>query len=244
MSSTVETKTFGIFLRPENLDAAKRLEAAGNVVLNLPVAIDERAELDAAFRQIISELESFDWLLFTDCYAAEYFMKAAREIRGEDLRLDDIRVCSIGEVTANRLRASFVHSDVITQTTDPASVFKAISDFAGGIGEKKILCLTGEQTAFIVPESVSSSAQIREIPVYRLRFEESADIPRTRALLIGGSVDALLITSEGELEGLKALIPGRPLAEALRGIEVFAAGRDTYHALSEHGLRPRFYTVG
>lgn len=244
MNSSVETKTFGIFLRPENRDAAQRIEAARNVVLNLPVAIDEPVELDAASRRLISDLESLDWLIFTDRFSVDNFMKRVRQMRGEDCYFDDICICAVGEATARGLRANFVHSDVITQTVDPASVFEAISDFARSIGETKILCLTGEPTAFIAPELIPSFARVREMPVYRLRFEEAADIPKTRALLIGGLVDALLVTSAREMESLKALIPGRPLADALRGVEVFAADHNSYQALCENGLRPRFFTGG
>lgn len=242
MKSALDARTFGVFARPENREAVNRIEAAGNFLLNLPSAMDEPVSLDAESLMIIGDAESFDWVVFTDCYAADRFLKMAEEIRTESVQLDDVSICSVGEATARKLGAGFVHSDVITQTVDPISVFMAISDFAGGIAEMRILCVTGEQTAFNMPEAISSQARLRIVSVYRLRFDEGVNIPKIRALLLGGSVDALLITSAEDVESLKALIGRRMLAEALCGVGIYAINNNAYQALAEHGCRPRYFT--
>lgn len=242
MKSALNARTFGVFVRPESREAVKRIEAAGSHVLNLPVAMSEPVNLDAESLMIIGDAESFDWLIFADCYAADRFLKMAQGNRAESVHLDEVSICSVGEATERRLRAGFVHSDVITQTVDPISVFNAISDFEGGILGVRILCITGEQTALNVPHLISSRARVRLIAVYRLRFGEGANIPKMKALLLGGSVDAILITSAEDVESLKALIGRQLLAEALCEVEMYAINHNAYQALAEHGCRARYFT--
>lgn len=242
MKSALNARTFGVFARPGNGEAVKRIEGAGNLVLNLPLAMDEPVNLDAESLMIMGDPESFDWVVFTDCYAADRFLKMAEEIRGEPVQLDEVSVCAVGEATARRLRTGFVHSDVITQTVDPISVFKAISDFEGGIDEVQILCVTGEQTAFAAREPISPRSRVRFVPVYRLRFDEGVNIAKMRALLLGGSLDALLIGSAEDVESLKALIGRQLLSEALGGVEIYATNNNAYQALAEHGCRPNYFS--
>ena len=74
----------------------------------------------------------YDWLILTSTNGVEFFIKRllARGLKIEDL--DEIRVCAIGQRTADKLHDAHVHVDLIPSQSTAEGVFAALSEFAGG----------------------------------------------------------------------------------------------------------------
>ena len=49
--------------------------------------------------------------------------------------LDDIRVCAIGQASADKLRDAHVHVDVVPSQSKAEGVFAALNEFVGGIDQ-------------------------------------------------------------------------------------------------------------
>src|ERR1051325_926862 len=118
--------------RAQAAEFAAALEAYGARVVSCPtieIAPPESyAELDAA----IDNLFGYDWLVFTSANAVKYFMRRL-EASGKDVsELDELRVCAVGDATAERLADERVHVDLIPQRFQAEGVFEALENFLGG----------------------------------------------------------------------------------------------------------------
>jgi uroporphyrinogen III methyltransferase/synthase len=113
-------------------DFARSLEAYGARVLSCPVIeIAEPAnyeDLDNA----IDHLWGYDWIIFTSVNGVEHFMRRLTESGHDVSELDELRVCAIGDATANRLREESVHVDVIPLEFKAEGVFAALENYIGG----------------------------------------------------------------------------------------------------------------
>ena len=86
-------------------------------------------ELNEESKNYLSNLVKFDWLIFPDIYAVDFFVEAL-EGEGIDLfDLDLIRICAFGEAVSDRLRFSQIHADLIPAKIDVETVIKAFEDY-------------------------------------------------------------------------------------------------------------------
>ena len=81
--------------------------------------------------EAMDHLYGYDWLILTSTNGVEFFIKRllARGLKIEDL--DEIRVCAIGQRTADKLHDAHVHVDLIPSQSTAEGVFAALSEFAG-----------------------------------------------------------------------------------------------------------------
>src|ERR1700682_4293079 len=108
------------------------LEQYGAQVIACPIIeiqeLDDYERLDEA----IGHLYGYDLLILTSVNAASYFFKRLIE-RGHDASsLDELKVCVIGEATAERLGELNIHVDLIPTEFKAEGVFAALERFIGG----------------------------------------------------------------------------------------------------------------
>ena len=115
------------------------LEHFGADVMLCPTIEIRELESYERLDEAIDHLYGYDWLIFTSVNGVEYFFKRleARERDASDL--DELKVCAIGEATAERLRDLHVHVDVIPEEFKAEGVFAALERFVGGTEALKSL---------------------------------------------------------------------------------------------------------
>jgi len=232
------TNTFGVFEQPRNLELIGQVVASGSSVVRLPAAIRETVEPGDTAVEHLNSLGSFDWLIFTDAWAVESFFEIADKCDVDLSKLDDIRICSIGESTASRLRPRYVHSDITTSSADVMVVSKVLSDYSGGLFGQRMLVVHGNNAR--IPDF---GTEIVRLEVYRSRFSRDADTAKIRALLIGGLVDAIVISSIDDVFSVKKLFALPPLDQSLAGMDYYPVDADSRQALLELGLRTRLFRL-
>src|ERR671932_1697308 len=95
----------------QSAEFAAELEAFGARVVACPTIEIVPPESYAQLDEAIDNLFGYDWLVLTSTNAVEHFL-ARLEALGKDVsELDSLRVCAIGEATAERLVPSHVHVD-------------------------------------------------------------------------------------------------------------------------------------
>ncbi|MDQ3801990.1 MAG: uroporphyrinogen-III synthase [Acidobacteriota bacterium] len=244
MSDSLTSKTYAIFSRPANRKIVSGLRAAQNEVIEFPFAEAEKIELSPAEESLIERVAEFDWIIFPDVYAVEFFLEALDGVNQELFELDLLRILAVGEAVADRLRFVQVHADVIPARADAESVFSALRDYLYGEEEFKNL-------RFLLPKESSSrtaltemlrrnESEAAELNVYRLKTENAAGLTKLKALLKGGAVDEFVFTAPVEASGLTALF-GEKLKELLAGTSVSATDETTFQTLREHELRPLYF---
>jgi uroporphyrinogen-III synthase len=239
MSETLAPKTRALFANAANKKLCAELEAAGNVIL-LP---EISAARTAAFDDETNPLD-FDWLIFSDTFAADFFLE---KLGGEDFdfyELDAVRVCALGEAVSDRLRFVQVHADVIPPKLDAATVFGAISDYvsseAAFEGLRFLLVREISQTNHLAETLRASGAVVSEYAPYEFQIAAAENLTRLKTLLKGGAADEFVFTSPFDATALQFLF-GENLPDLLAETQISATDEITFQTLIEHGLRPLYF---
>jgi uroporphyrinogen-III synthase len=243
MSNPDLRKTYGFVANPLNKSLINELREKGEEVLVFPALQPKKLEPDERAAKFIKNPAYFDWLIFMDVYAAEFFIEAMRERETELFELDNLTVCALGEAVADRLRFVQVHADVIPPSPAAEAVFAAISRFAsGGLSQTRFLILRENSENFGLVELLKrENALVVELPLYAAGFENETELIRLKALLKGGAVDEFVFSTPEDVLGLKFLFPEDEFQQLFKEVKATATSEIVFQTLQENKLRPLYF---
>ena len=131
-------KTYGIFPAKSKDRFIGELKKTGADVILFPQFAAEKIELE---QSLIDDLHNFDWLIFTDVFAADIFLEMLKERDFDLYEFDNFRICSAGEAVADRLRFEQIHSDIIPTNLSAQTTFQGISDYEMDLSGLKFLTI-------------------------------------------------------------------------------------------------------
>ncbi len=244
MWEETKEKTYALFSNASNRKLIAKLEEKGSEVL--PITPLEIIEVNSqANRALLKKnLSEFDWIIFPDILAVDYFIKILEENKIDVFELDEKRVLAMGEAIADQLRFVQLHADIIPKTIDAETVFSTLSgylennEFAG--------------LSFLIPKEESlnlelkgklldENAKVTEIIVYRLESKQKNEIGKLKALLKGGAIDEVIFTSPTDVVFLKHILTPENLSEILSGIKISGVDEVTIYTLRENNIQPRYF---
>ncbi|MGH9873076.1 MAG: uroporphyrinogen-III synthase [Pyrinomonadaceae bacterium] len=226
------------------------LERYGATALLCPTieirALESYERLDEA----IEHLYGYDWLIFTSVNGVEYFLQRLKTVNRDVSDLDELKVCAIGEATAERLRDLHVHVDVIPEEFKAEGVFRALERFVGGteaMAGLNVLIPRASVARDYLPKALAQAgARVDVVPAYRT--ELSADLDRGRvAAMLSGSADCIAFTSSSTVRNLARLFDTQDLSGALAGVVIACIGDITASTAADYGLSvkilPQQFTI-
>lgn len=226
------------------------LEKYGTRVIVCPTIEIAEPEAYERLDEAIDHLYGYDWLVFTSVNGVDYFLRRLKARRHDISEIDELRVCAIGEATAERLRAAHIHVDVVPEEFKAEGVFAALEQFVGG-GER-LLGLN-----FLIPRAAvardylpkaleGAGARVDVVPAYRTVLPDKLDRGRLGAML-AGSADCIAFTSSSTVRNLAQIFDTQGLGETLAGVVVACIGDITAQTAAEYGLRvdiqPEQFTI-
>jgi uroporphyrinogen III methyltransferase/synthase len=198
----------------------------------------------------IEHLYGYDWLIFTSVNGVEHFFRRleTREHNASDL--DELKVCAIGEATAERLRDLQVHVDVIPEEFKAEGVFAALERFVGGreaLARLNVLIPRASVARDYLPKALEEAgARVDVVPAYRTSVPDNLDRGRVAAMLTG-SADCIAFTSSSTVRNLAQLFDTQDLGQALAGVVVACIGDITATTATDYGLQvaiqPQQFTI-
>lgn len=215
------------------------LETYGAAVIVCPTieirALDNYERLDES----LDHLYGYDWLILTSTNGVDFFLKRLTE-RGLKIDdLDEIKVCAIGQRTADKLHEAHVHVDVVPSQSTAEGVFAALGEFVGGVEHLRGLnillprALVGRD---VLPKELEAAgARVDVVPAYQTVLPENLDRGRLSAMLTG-SADCIAFTSPSTIKNLAKLFDTHDLSKSLPDVAVACIGSVTSSAAVEHGL--------
>ena len=217
------------------------LEQFGARVIICPTIEIDEPESFERLDEAISHLYGYDWLVFTSVNGVDYFLTRFKSSGHEISEIDDLRVCAIGDATAERLREAQLHVDVIPHEFKAEGVFDALTKFVGGLD-----ALSGLN--FLIPRAAAArdylpkaleeaGARVDVVPAYRTVLPDHMDRGRISAMLAGGA-DCIAFTSSSTVRNLAQLFDTQDLSRVLEGVTVACIGDVTAQIATEHGLHP------
>jgi uroporphyrinogen III methyltransferase/synthase len=230
---------------------AAQLESYGARVIACPTIEIVEPESYRQLDEAIDGLYGYDWLVFTSVNGVEHFMRRLRA-KGRDAReLDDLRVCAIGEATAERLSDAHVHVDLIPDQFKAEGIFAALESFLGGpenLRGQNFLIPRAAVARDYLPRSLEAAgARVDVVPAYRTVQPHSQERGRVEALLAGGAIDCITFTSSSTVTNFAQMFKATGLSGLLAGVAVACIGDITAATAAQYGLRtdiqPNEYTT-
>jgi uroporphyrinogen III methyltransferase/synthase len=226
--------------RAQAAEFASALEAYGARVVSCPTIEIAPPESYAELDEAIENLFGYDWLVFTSANAVEYFMRRLTTSGKDVAELDELRVCAVGDATAERLADARVHVDLVPQKFQAEGVFAAFENFLGGrerIAGLNFLLPRAAVARDFLPRSLEvAGARVDCVTAYRTVRPETTDRARVEALLVGGGVDCVMFTSSSTVHNFAQLFDTRDLRPLLSGVRVACIGEVTSQTAAEYGL--------
>lgn len=229
---------------------ASELEQYGAQVILCPTIEIREPESYERLDEAIDHLYGYDWLIFTSVNGVDHFFSRL-EMRGRNVNeIDDLRVCAIGEATAERLRTLQVHVDIVPSEFKAEGIFAALERFVGGSealhGLNVLLPRASVARDYLPGALEQAGARVDVVPAYRTTLPENLDRGRITAMLAGGA-DCIAFTSSSTVKNLAQLFDTQDLSEALSGVVVACIGDITAKTAAEYGLQveiqPEQFTI-
>jgi uroporphyrinogen III methyltransferase/synthase len=232
-------------------DLIATLESYGARVIACPTIEITEPESYQLLDEAIDHLYGYDWLVFTSTNGVDFFLRRLVHVGKSVADLDDLKVCAIGEATAERLQQAHIHVDVVPTEAKAEGVFKALVDFVGSkekfVGLNFLLPRAAVARDFLPNALAGAGARVDAIPAYRTVVPPDLDRGRLTAML-AGSADCIVFTSPSTVKNLALLFDTFDLSTVLKGVSVACIGEVTATTAAEYGLkveiRPSQSTAG
>jgi uroporphyrinogen III methyltransferase/synthase len=226
------------------------LERYGASVLLCPTIEIRELESYERLDEAIEDLYGYDWLIFTSVNGVEYFYQRLKVGHRDISDLDELKVCAIGEATADRLRDLHVHVDVIPEEFKAEGVFTALERFVGGaeaIQGLNVLIPRASVARDYLPKALEEAgARVDVVPAYRTELPADLDRGRVAAMLSGGA-DCIAFTSSSTVRNLARLFDTQDLSSMLAGVVIACIGDITATTAADYGLsvkiQPQQFTI-
>lgn len=226
------------------------LEQFGARVIACPtIEIDEPESFDR-LDEAINHLYGYDWLVFTSVNGVDYFLRRFKASGHDVSEIDDLKVCAIGDATADRLRDAKLHVDVIPHEFKAEGVFEALTQFVGGpealSGLNFLIPRAAVARDFLPKALEEAGARVDVVVAYRTKLPDHLDRGHLAAMLAGGT-DCIAFTSSSTVRNLAKLFDTQDLSAVLEGVAVACIGDVTAQTAAEHGLhteiQPEQFTI-
>src|SRR5215208_5265361 len=221
-------------------DLTTLLEDYGAKVIVCPTIEIREPDSYERLDEALDHLYGYDWLIFTSTNGVDFFIKRLthRGLKLEDL--DEIRVCAIGQRTADKLHDAHVHVDLVPSLATAEGVFAALAEFAGGEERLRGLNVLLPRAAVgrdHLPKALEEAgARVDVVTTYQTVLPENFDRGRLGAMLTG-SGDCIAFTSPSTIKNLAKLFDTHDLGKTLPGVVIACIGPVTAAAAVEYGLR-------
>lgn len=248
---TLAGRTVLVSPNERHAELATELERCGARVLTWPRLDVRHLENQAALDEAIDNLFGYDWLIFRNIHAVDFFLHRFRDLGGDISELDALRVCAIGETTRALLENSQVHVDVIPDRLSSAAALSAIAGYAGGrdsLGGLNFLI----PRAAIATDSLARSleelgARVDEVTTYLTCSPDNPDLAQIKGLLKGGGIDCIAFASSPDLRDFAAVFDTIDIEGLVDGVAVACMDENTAQLAAKFGvhldLRPSDATI-
>ncbi|HEX2099896.1 MAG TPA: uroporphyrinogen-III synthase, partial [Candidatus Synoicihabitans sp.] len=189
--------------RDGNSELRSQLEHLGSEVLELPLIrvvphVDKQVLFD-----VLSELGSYDWIVFTSPNGVRVFFDQFFRIYDEVRNLGLLRFACVGEATAREIKRHHIKVEVQPETATAAALADALIA-TGSLDSARIIVVTGNLNRDdLVQRLEAAQAIVDRLPLYQTEKPELAEQPVVESFRQHGA-DAVLFASSSAVEAFAA----------------------------------------
>lgn len=225
--------------REQASELASRLTALGAEVLELPVLrITKEVDLHV-LADVMLELASYDWIVFTSANGVRYFFEEFLRVFDDIRALGLLRIAAVGDGTARRIAE--LHLRIECQP--PIATAEALGDAlieTGSLDSSKVLVITGNlNSEELIRKLEAAQAIVDTLQVYKTEAVDLADSPAAADFRARGA-DAILFASSSSVESFVAQGDALKLATGARRPLHGSIGPQTSSTLKQQRLKIDF----
>lgn len=223
----------------QSREMSAALRAAGAVPVVMPMIeleLPDDPDAVAAVEGALSELSSYDSIVFNSINAVRFFAMAIRSAgRADEIAGLGCRILCIGARTARAAFDAGFSVHMVAQSGGDAESMLGEILRAGPVDGTRILIPRSEIGRNVLPEGLrAAGADVNAIQIYRnVRAEVDAELLRRE--LVAGTLPVLTFTSPSIVRNFVDLLDA-PAREAASRCIIAAIGHTTGRALEEAGL--------
>jgi uroporphyrinogen III methyltransferase/synthase len=236
--------------REQSAELIELLEELGAEPIAAP-AIRIAPPLDvAAVDRTITELDTFDWLIFTSANGVDHFMHRLLEGPGDVRDLKGLRICTVGPSTAGRLHRFGIKVDLMPAEFRAEAILDALRS-QGPIAGKRFLLPRADIARELLGDELrkAGAAEVVELTVYRTLQDPGSrnGDPDIYRMLLDRQIDAVTFTSASTVRNFVKMLGEEPAADLLKETVVASIGPVTAEAAQALGIAttvmPMQYTI-
>lgn len=181
------------------------------------VPLDDYGEI----KKEIKRINKYHWIIFTSRYGAEYFFDIFNR---KKLHIPKVKICAIGETTADRLKEYGVKVDCIPKNESSQGIIETLRKF--NLKGKNILIPRSNLSSDYLSCSLKKiGAHVKAIPVYR------NIMPSRYKRIDFNKIDEIFFTSPSTIENFMTKYKNIPM-----GIRIKCIGDITLNKLKSFGF--------
>lgn len=214
---------------------ARRLEALGAEILELPlVEVEPWLDPDRV-EQVFGEIGQYEWLIFTSAHGVRYFFEAFFK-NFEDIRsLGFLRLAAIGESTAQPLRDLHLKVDVVPKRAVSEDLAEALLKETD-VANLRLLVIVGNRNRdTLVRRLEKAQALVDSLQVYRTGFADLATHPVAQTFRQKGA-DALIFSSSSAVKSFGEQASNLQLEPGAQVPALCSFGPQTSQTMREAGI--------
>ncbi len=229
------------------------LENYGAECIEYPTISLEPLDSSEILDRALTEIDTYQWVLFTSINAVDYFFKRLFEL-GMDVRdLKGPKVAAVGRVTAEALASRGIRADLLPEEFTGDGLAETLIN--EGVTGLNILIPRALKARETLPEKLSRvGAEVTVAPVYQNVLPKSSAGEHLkddlRQALEEKRVDMVTFTSSSTVKNFVTLLDTSgpdELQRLMSGVAVAAIGPITAKTAESHGLKvdvqPVEYTI-
>ena len=220
---------------------SEALRLRGAEPIEFPVIKIQRLENYDALDSALSEVSTYDWIVFTSANAVPVFAERLAALNLDARAVGRAKIATIGPATA---LAVWEHLKIRADYTPTEAVAEAVlaqwpdADMSG----KRVLLPRAAEAREILPDQLRERGAIVDvIPIYETVLD-ATEAEELRRMLKNGELDALTFTSSSTVRNFAQAITNGNLSELPALIQetlVAAIGPVTADTLRELGIAPQ-----
>jgi len=220
--------------RVQASELTEKLTRLGAEVIECPTIRIEPPEDVAPLQQAIEDLPKYDWLILTSVNGVEAFFNQLIAAGYDARRLANIKVCTIGPATAQKMKDYGIRPDLVPERYVSESVLDAFKK-GGKVLKKRILLARSDISRKDLPVGLSEmGAEVDDVVSYRTVRDESGKDQAVRAIE-ADEVDWVTFTSSSTVRNFLGIIG----LEKLTGkkLKIASIGPITSDTIEKAGFR-------
>jgi uroporphyrinogen III methyltransferase/synthase len=193
----------------------------------------------------ISQLSSYDWIIFTSVNGVRFFMKRLRESDLDVRELRGVRLAAIGPKTAEAVENYGLRLDLVPKEYRAEAILEELS--GENLEGQRFLMPRAMVARDVLPDTLGQrGAHVDVVPTYQtiLPHHQSSEVLH---LFQGGKIHCLTFTSSSTVSNFFSLFQKEEILPLLKEVVIACIGPVTAQTAEKNGLTvdvmPSDYTI-